>query len=307
MASALSGDQWVIRFDDQELTVVELGGGLRTYTRGGVDLLAGYGPDEVARFGRGQVLMPWPNRVRDGRYEFDGKPYQLALTEPALHNANHGLVRWLPWSLRSHQAHAMTVGATLFPQPGWDGLLELRVEYALDERGLRVTSTATNRGSVAVPFGHGAHPYIAIGSTPLAEVVLRLPAARQVLVDERMLPTETVPVPAEGDFRSPRALGSTSLDTAYTEVTRRADTGCWEVLVAGLRDRPDVTVWGDAAYEWFQVFTAKGADTGVDGARGVAVEPMSCPADAFNSGEGVVRLEPGQSWTGTWGISSADG
>lgn len=302
----LSGEQWEIRKGSAAATVVELGGGLRTYSVGTVEILAGYGSGEIALFGRGQVLMPWPNRVRDGRYSYAGQEYQLPLTEPSLGNASHGLVRWLPWRLLSHDESSVRVGATLFPQPGWDGLLELEVTYALGDEGLVVTPLATNRGSVTVPFGYGAHPYVALGETPLAQVVLQAPAHQEMLVDDRMLPTGTAAVSPDHDFRTPRELGTASLDTAYTQVERDTD-GRWEVTVSGLRDRPDVTVWGDEAFPWFQVFTAKGADTGVEGARGIAVEPMSCPADAFNSGIDLLDLEPGQLWTGTWGIRPAAG
>jgi aldose 1-epimerase len=307
VTSPVSGEQWVIRHGTQAATVVELGGGLRTYACDGVEVLAGYGRQEMAKSGRGQLLMPWPNRIRDGRYSFGGTAYQLPLTEPALHNASHGLVRWLPWRLVDQGESELTVGARLFPQPGWDGLLDLEVTYAVGDLGLSVTTRATNKGVRPLPFGFGAHPYVALGDTPLADVVLRLPAGEEVLVDERLLPTSTAPVRPEVDFRHARPLGRTSLDTAYTNVDRDPDTGRWEVMVSGLRERPAVTVWGDAAFEWFQVFTAKGADQGVDGTRGIAVEPMSCPADAFNSGEGLVSLSPGQSWTGTWGISVGAG
>jgi len=296
-----TGDQWTIAHADHEATVVEVGGGLRTYAVGGTDVVAGYGADEVPRAGRGQLLMPWPNRLRDGRYEFAGAAHQLALTEPARQNASHGLVRWSPWRLADRQPDALTVAHRLFPQPGWDGVLDLAVTYALGEGGLSVTSTATNAGEVAVPFGFGAHPYIALGETSLADVELHLPATHEVLVDDRMLPVSTEPVRPETDFREARALGTTRLDTAYTGLSRR-DDGSWDVTVSGLRDRPDVIVWGDRAFGWVQVFTRQGEDEGVQGIRGVAVEPLTCPADAFNSGEGLVVLEPGQSWTGTWGI-----
>lgn len=303
---ALSGEQWEIRRGSATITVVELGGGLRTYSVDGVEIMAGYGPGEIARFGRGQVLMPWPNRIRDGRYSYAGKQFQLSLTEPALGNATHGLVRWLPWTLLSQEESSVRVGATLFPQPGWDGLLELEVAYVLGDEGLTVTPSATNRGSATVPFGYGAHPYVALGDTPLDQVVLHAPAHQELLVDDRKLPTGTAAVTPDHDFRTPRELGSVSLDTAYTQVVRD-DAGRWEVTLSGLRDRPAVTIWGDDAFPWFQVFTAKGADTGVEGERGIAVEPMSCPADAFNSGIDLLELEPGQSWTGTWGIRPAVG
>ena len=99
-------------------------------------------------------------------------------------------------------------------------------------------------------------------------------------------------------------MGATALDTAFTDLTRSEGTGAWEVVVGGLATG-DVTVWGDESLDWVQVFTAKGRDSGVDGVRGIAVEPMSCPANAFNSGDGLLVLEPGQSWSGEWGIAPA--
>src|SRR4029453_14432152 len=92
MPSHPTGDQWTLRVEDQELVVVEVGGGMRTYTVGGGDVLAGYRADEPCRAGRGQVLMPWPNRLRDGRFSFGGAEHVLAITEPARGNASHGLV-----------------------------------------------------------------------------------------------------------------------------------------------------------------------------------------------------------------------
>jgi aldose 1-epimerase len=299
-----SGQQWTFGHGDLQATVVEVGGGLRTFTAGGVEVLAGYGVGEMASSGRGQLLMPWPNRLRDGRYRFDGREQQLALTEPARGNASHGLVRWALWSLLERTAASVTVGYRLHPQPGWPGCLDLTARYELSGDGLSVTADATNVGDTKLPFGFGAHPYVALGDTRLSDVVLTVPAAEQVLVDdERKLPTGTAPVEQDDrDFRSPRALGDTRLDTAFTGLGRDAD-GRWRVRLASLTDRPDVSVWGDGAFGWVQVFTDKGEDEGVDGARGIAVEPLTCPADAFNSGQGVVVLDPGARWSGQWGVT----
>lgn len=298
-----SGEQWTIRHGDQEATLVEVGGGLRAYAAAGTDILAGYGVDEQAGAGRGQLLVPWPNRVRDGRYRFGGTDLQLALTEPARGNASHGLVRWALWSVAGRSESALTLAYRLHPQPGWPGHLDLEVEYSLEESGLTVASRATNTGAVAVPFGYGAHPYLAVGETTLAEVVLTVPATERVLVDERMLPsgTESV-VGTELDFRAPRPLGETRLDTAFSGLARDGD-GCWRVTLSGLSGRPDVSLWGDEAFGWAQVFTKHAEDTGGEGVRGIAVEPMTCPADAFNSGEGLVVLEPGQAWSARWGLT----
>ena len=304
MSAYPSGEQWTISHGGQEAIVVEVGGGLRGYRVGGLDILAGYAAQEQATAGRGQLLMPWPNRLRDGRYTFDGEDYQLALSEPARGNASHGLVRWALWSVLDRSESSITVGYRLHPQQGWSGRLDLTVAYALSDEGLSVTTRAENVGRTRAPFGCGAHPYVALGDTRLSDVVLTVPASELVLVDdERKLPTGTAPVGEQGrDFRSPRPLGDTRLDTAFTGL-ERDHQGRWHVEIGALAGRPAVTVWGDRAFDWVQVFTDKGEDEGVDGVRGVAVEPLTCPADAFNTGAGLVVLEPGQSWSGEWGIA----
>jgi aldose 1-epimerase len=137
-------------------------------------------------------------------------------------------------------------------------------------------------------------------------VVVEVPAELEVLVDDRQVPTGTAPVGTQGpDLRTARPLAQARLDTAFTELLRDAD-GCWRVKVSELEGLGHVTVWADHQFGWVQVFTAQGEDAGVIGSRGVAVEPMTCPADAFNSGDGLIVLEPGQSWSGTWGLMPAN-
>ncbi len=298
-AALPTGQQWSIGHGPFEATVVEVGGGLRALTRDGVDLVAGYADDERCVSGRGQQLMPWPNRIRDGRYTFGGTASQLPLTEVPLRNASHGLVRWALWELVELEDSWVTVGYRLHPQPGWDHFLDLRTTYALDDTGLTVTTAARNVGPASAPFGYGAHPYLATGSTPLPEIELRIPAREWVEVDDRLLPVARHAVTGSPyDFRERRAVGDQDLDTAYTGVEREQD-GCWRVTVASA-DRV-VSLWADESFGWLQVFTAIARDQ--KGVPGVAVEPMSCPADAFNSTDSLVVLEPGEEWTGTWGIS----
>lgn len=305
---APSGDQHRLCRGDDIAVVVEVGGGLRSWSRAGHDILAGYREDEMCSSGRGQLLIPWPNRIRDGRYTFAGTHRQLPLTEVPLSNASHGLLRWAPWSRDGHADPAgpgdsVTMRARLHPQPGWDWTLDVTTRYTLTQQGLVVTSSATNRSATAAPFGYGAHPYVAIGDVPLSEVSVTVPARTALTVDERMLPTGRVDVAGTDlDLRSERPLAARRLDTAFTDVLRD-DTGVWRCQVAS-PGRPVVTVWGDEAFGWVQVFTGK-AEADQAGQHGIAVEPMTCPADAFRSGDDLIALEPGQTWTGTWGIDVA--
>jgi aldose 1-epimerase len=297
-----SGEQWEITHGDQRLTIVEVGGGLRSYDAGGRPVLHGYPAEVRADAGRGQLLMPWPNRIADGRYTFDGEEKQLPLTEPARLNASHGLVRWEPWSLLEQADSTATVGFRLMPSPGWDGILDLRVRYALDDAGLTVTPSATNVGAARVPFGFGVHPYLTVGEESVDELTLSLPADRYLTVDERLLPTGTQPVDGTNfDFRQASSIGAGVLDTAYTGLAADAD-GRWRISL-GRGDR-HTTLWADAAaYGYAQVFTGDSLPAGRARHTGVAVEPMTCPAGAFATGEALIVLEPGDTWSAAWGIS----
>ncbi len=296
-----TGAQWTVRRGTDELVVVEFGGGIRTYTRGGVDVVAGFGADEMSVAGRGQQLIPWPNRLRDGKYAFAGTERQLALTEPAKHNASHGLVRWATWDLLDQTSSSITVGHRLHPQPGWSWVLELTTIYALGDDGLTVTTTAVNVSSEDAPFGYGAHPYLSIADTPVAEVELEVPADTYLETDpERQLPVSTHPVEGSAyDFRTSRPIGDLALDTPFTDLGRGPD-GRWSVTLRGLATG-EVSLWGDEAYAWTQIFTGR-AFPHTEGTTGIAVEPMTCPPDAFNSGTDLVVLRPEQAHTGSWGI-----
>lgn len=297
-----SGDQWEITHGDQRLTIVGVGGGIRSYDAGGRPVLFGYPLDAKADAGRGQLLMPWPNRIADGKYTFDGASQQLPLTEPARLNASHGLVRWEQWSLVEQTDSSVTVGFRLMPSPGWGAILDLRVRYELGDDGLKVTPSATNVGSTRAPFGFGAHPYLTTGEDSVDELTLTLPATDYLTVDDRLLPTGTKPVDdTDYDFRSGRPIGGAALDTAFTGLNADED-GRWRITLSN-GDR-STTLWAEAEhFGYTQVFTGDSLPAGRARRTGVAVEPMSCPAGAFATGEALVVLEPGDTWSGTWGVS----
>jgi aldose 1-epimerase len=277
---------------DQHVVVDLIGGGLRAYTARGRPVLDGYAESGGATSGRGQVLIPWPNRLEDGSYEWDGRRHQVPLTEPEHGNAIHGLVRGERWSLAAHDSARAVVEYQLDPRPGYPFSLSLAIEYSLSPGGLRVETTAENAGPEAAPFGSGMHPYLA---GPVDDVVLRAPGRVVLHTDERGLPTGREPVAGtEYDFTRARPIGSTQLDHAFTDLERGAD-GLARVEFG------DVTVWLDESYGWIQLFTG---DALPDVARrSLAVEPMTCPPNVFRTGEAVIRLEPGASVTSAWGIS----
>jgi aldose 1-epimerase len=289
-----SGEQVELAFAEQRAVLVGVGAGLRTYSASGRPLIDGYGADELCTSGRGQLLVPWPNRIEDGSYELDGRTYQVPLNEPARQNAIHGLVRWSHWSIADRAADRVAFEHVLYPQPGYPFALELRVEYSLSEDGLTVRTEATNAGSETAPYGAGSHPYLAVDQDVVDGVELRVPAATVLIADERGLPVRSASVVDEGlDFRKSRPIGPARLDHCFTDVQRDGG-GRAEVRLG------TTTLWADESYPYLMVFTG---DPLPDVARrSVAVEPMTCAPNAFRSGEGLIRLEPGQAHAGSWGI-----
>jgi aldose 1-epimerase len=302
---SLSGTEWVISAEGHEAVVVEVGGGLRAYRFQGDDYVDGYEPGELCPGSAGKVLAPWPNRIRDGRYTFDGVAQQLAVTEVARHNAIHGLVNWARWNAVSVSPSALELEHELVPQPGYPWPLLLRTRWSVGADGLAVTHTATNVGAKPVPFGLATHPYLLVPGVAVDDVVLEVPAQSRVLLDSRLLPIGTARVAGtEYDFSGGRRVGTAVLDVAFGEVSA-GESGRSVVTLRG-PSGAGVTCWADEAFRWWQVFTG---DTLAPPRhrRSIAVEPMTCPPDAFRSGKDVITLAPGASWQGSWGVSPSIG
>ena len=302
MTVLATGEQFRLRCAGAEAVVVEVGGGLRSYRAGGRDVVDGFAEREMASDARGQVLAPWPNRLDAGRYSWDGEEHVTPVTEPETGNAIHGLVRFAPWQVVDRSSDTVRLEHLLYPQPGYPFALRLSVAYELSPDGLRVQTTATNEGDVPLPYGEGHHPYLAAGAGLLVDgCTLTAPGATRLTTDERQLPTGSEPV--EGtryDLRSGRVVGDLLIDHCFTHLERDAD-GLARVRLTGPDGRGSA-LWLDGAYSHLQLFTAD-VVAPARRRRGLAVEPMTCPPNALATGESVIRLEPGESATGSWGIT----
>jgi aldose 1-epimerase len=300
-----SGEQISLELGPHRATVVEVGGGLRAYALGGWDVLDGYGVQERCSGARGQPLLPWPNRLRDGRYRWKGSELQLDLSEPAVQNAIHGLVRWRNWEVRSREPARVVLGHVLHGEPGYPFMLALEIEYALAADGLRVTTSAVNIGAESCPYGAGMHPYFSLGAATIDDAVLTVPATTRLMADERGIPVGEEPVDAGPvDFRAPREIGAAQLDTCFTGL-ERDQAGFARVELRALDDSRHVTVRVSPEYEYLMVYTG---DTLAANRRrrGVAIEPMTCAPDAFRTGAGLARLEPGERHTASWVIEPVE-
>jgi aldose 1-epimerase len=297
---APSGEQFEIRHREQRATIVEVGAGVREYTVAGRPVLDPYPLEAICDGAHGAPLIPWPNRLADGRYRFDGAEYRLALTEPERHNAIHGLVRWRPWAAVERSASHVVLAARLFPLEGYPFALDLRIAYELGDAGLTVATTATNLGGSACPYGVGQHPYLSPGGDLIDECTLELPAATRILTDsERQLPYGREAV--EGtpyDFRAQRPLRNQRLDDPFTDLTRD-DAGDATVALS-MPDGARVELWMDERYPFVELYSGDTLHPSRR-RRGLGVEPMSCAPNAFQSGEGLIRLEPGETITSRWG------
>ena len=303
-----SGDQFEISGGGYRAVVTESGAALRVLSHAGRDLVDGFAEDEMSSGGRGQLLVPWPNRVRDGRYRFEGRDLQLPLTEPSRHNASHGLARWVAWTVVEHTDHSVALSYRLMAQTGYPWTLDLGVVYDLSADGLTVTQTATNTASTAAPYASGAHPYLRVGDDGVDGLELALPAATRLLSDERLLPTGREAVDdTPYDFRVARPLRGVALNHAFTDLDRDAGG----VATAVLRDPATglgVALWADAHHPWLLLYTAD--DVPGRERRSLAVEPMTAPPDAFRSGDDLLVLGPAGSSDDevsvTWGIRALD-
>jgi aldose 1-epimerase len=297
-----SGQQFALTHGDQRAVVTEVGAGLRTYAVGHRDVIDGFGEDEMSTIGRGQLLLPWPNRIEDGQYEFAGTRHQTAITEPALHNALHGLTRWANWSALDHGSDHLLMSLLLHPQPGYPFALQLHAEYRLSRAGLTLRTTASNVGTQAAPYGIGHHPYLAVG-TLIDEARLRLPALMRLETSDRLIPTGRL-LPTKGtayDFLESRPIGSLSMDTAFAALVPDSD-GLIRIHIQAPMGDPSLTLWMEPIYRFVMVYTPDSVPEPSRRRRSLAIEPMTCAPNAFRSGDGLIVLQPGQSTSATWGI-----
>lgn len=297
---APSGGQYEISFDDQHATIVEVGGGVRSYVAGGRAVLDPYEVGEICDGVHGAPLIPWPNRLADGRYRFDDVDYQVALTEPEKANAIHGFLHWRNWVVQAHEPADVVMATVLYPLTGYPFTIDVSVGYHLDADGLTVTTTATNIGRTPAPWACGAHPYLSPGDGLIDEAELELKAALRVDTDaHRQLPTAVVPTAGTPfDFATRRRIGDLEIDFAFRGLDRDSEGRAW-VRLTGV-DGQTAALWIDASFPLVEIYTG---DTMPPHCRrrGLGVEPMSAPPNAFASGDDVIRLEPEQTIVHRWG------
>lgn len=299
-SGAATGRQYRISSGGAEAVITELAASLRIYRRNGMDLARPYAEDSTPPGASGILLAPWGNRVADGRWMLEGSLQQLDITELTNNHASHGLLRNSGYACVEHTADSVRLRAEIFPQHGYPLRLTHEATYYLDGQGhLSVSQSLHNHSARKAPVALGAHPYLQLGDEPVADLVLRVDADTWLEADERLIPTGTRPVSDGTDFRNGVRVGDHRIDRAYTGLSAAANGRFEHVLQAV--DGRSLRLWTDAVFPYVHVFIT---DSMPGDGLAIAVEPMSAPANAFNSGDGLIWLEPGSSVTGNWGITS---
>ncbi|WP_197318764.1 aldose 1-epimerase family protein [Saccharomonospora sp. NB11] len=294
-----TGEQFELTRGNARAVVTEIGAGLRAFEINKVPYLETFAPEVEPPKAAGQVLLPWPNRTKGARWEFDGEVQELAVTEEARGNAIHGLVRDKEWELLEHGEWFIRLAVEVGAEQGWPVPLHTEITYDLAPRGITVTHQVRNEGDKPIGFGVGTHPYLRIGDVPTDELTLTLASSRvrPYVADEQLPFGDEIDVDGtDYDLREGRIVGGLDLDTAFGGLAAY-DDGRYHHLLS--HHEATVDLWADPDFGWVQVFTP--SDYPGRG-RAIAIEPMTCPADALNSKTDLIELEPGASWGASWGI-----
>ncbi len=233
------------------------------------------------------ILFPFPNRIREGVFDFHGRSYRLPKNDSTKANAIHGFAPRNVWRVSGYGADATSAwvhGDFQFsvdaPESAslWPGDGRLSVVYRLTPERLRVEMRVRNTGNGPFPFGLGLHSYFRPVDADVSRAVLHAPA-RSIWVLEHGLPTgERRPPPDELNWNRPRAIGGTQLDTAYGDLGAIAeDAG--DMLLRGTLghvERPGrLELWTTPDFRESVLFTPPHR-------QAVCLEPYTCVTDAIN-------------------------
>jgi len=248
----------------------------------------------------GIVMAPWVNRIADGVWTQNGVERQVPINEPKYHNALHGFTGDVEFEVLSQGANFVVLGTQILPTDGYPYLLDYSVEYRLVEEGISVIHRATNRSSEPAPFATGAHPYFVVGKDDLAAATVVVPADTIVETDKRLLPNATVStVRHRFDLRSGQDVGLLHMDNTYGGLHRGLD-GIFHARLSGRRYALDI--WQGPEFNYCHVFATREFSGPYGDTLAIAIEPVTGPANNFNSGTDLIWLSPEVEWKGSWGV-----
>ncbi len=254
--------------------------------------------------GQGDVLIPFPGRVKDGQYTFEGHTYQMPRNDHDGPNAIHGFVRSQLWHVSEKRKSRVSFVVDYAPDTtAYPSALQATVTYTLEETGLTCRFAVKNTGHKTAPVGVGFHPYFTVGDGLIDTDSLELPFASRLEFGDALIPTGRILPLADTpyDFQTPRAIGDLKINTCYASPVRDAD-GNTRIRLTSAATGRGVEVWMDETFEYVVLYSGDPLEE-THRRRALAIEPMSCGSDAFNHPEwGLVALAAGETFAGSWGV-----
>ena len=257
---------------------------------------------EQDQYYRGVPLYPFVNRLDAGRYSFAGRSYQFPVNESARDNALHGFIQHLPVHISaSHISPTRAQAQAVYNYPGdraaYPFPARITMTYTLDSAGtLELEMAVQNLSSVEVPVGIGWHPYFTLGEA-VDDLSLQIPPSKRVLVDERLLPTGALDEQQLFPVLAP--IAGTAFDTCYRlDAAEDSGRSVQEVILWSERARQGLALWqisGKGQFNYLQICIPPDRAS-------IAIEPVSCGINAFNTHEGITILQPGAFFIATCGV-----
>lgn len=241
-------------------------------------------------------LIPFPNRIKDGKYVFKGKTYQLPINHLAENHAIHGLLYNKPFIVKKMENNDSS--ALLNLEYSYNSELEgypfsflLQLEYIFTNNGLKIKTSVINQGNSEMPIADGWHPYFTFQET-VDNLSLLIPGSKKIEVDNRMIPAGNK---TEAEiFNKLSKIDDRSFDTTYLIDTENTAT----TQLYSSKKNVSIHVWQETGlhkYNYVQIYIPPDRTT-------VAIEPMTSIADAFNNGEGLIILKPGDVYINNCGV-----
>lgn len=270
------------------------------------EIITGYSGAANKVGGQGDVLIPFPGRVREGRYVFEGREHQMVKNDKESPAAIHGFLRTVIWDQKTATDEAVTF-TTAFDKDtnvGYPFALSAEVTYHLTHTGLRCEFRIENIGADDAPVGAGFHPYFTVGSDLIDDNLLHVPF-NSVLEYKNLLPTgKVLPVEkTDWDFQQPSVIGDTVFNTCYLNPTRDSD-GLAHIRIGDVNTGRAITVSLDKSCSFVVLYSGDPLPE-PHRRRSLAIEPMTCGTDAFNHPAwGLAVLKPGDLLQGAWEVTS---
>jgi aldose 1-epimerase len=284
--------------------ITRVGAALRYLAIDGVELVEPGVFDSLSPFCEGVVMAPWPNRTDGGKWTYEGRTLELPINLHAQQNANHGLLLDHHYDVLAQTESSVTLGALIHARLGYPFDVQTSVTYELVDGGVKVTHHAENLSAAVAPYAVGGHPYFKIAGVDTEDLFLRSDAATVLVVDDRQIPTGTMPTAhSRFDMRSGVRIGDNFYDHDFTDLARDSHGLAHTYLTA--TDGRGFDVWQDENFKHTVIFTPDFYFANVGDAKryACAIEPQTSGPNSFNSGEDLLWLKQGHRFSATWGVN----